>query len=956
MEQNISLSYKTRGNTNPRGKSRVYFSYHPEDLVYLEHISELILDRQDCAVYYYDYAANGEPDRVELGRLLDEMQLIVIPVTSKFLFTPNTSFEFELAYAKEKHIPVLPLLQNSDLAEQFNERCGNLQYLDENADDRTAISFDEKLERYLSDVLISAEMTKKIQAAFDAYVFLSYRKKDRKHAQNLMRLIHKNSLCRDIAIWYDEFLVAGEPFDKAIEEALHKSELFALLVTPNLINEKNYVMDVEFPAARESGKEILAAEGLPTDRKVLKEKFAGIPDCVDANDSEKIPAELLAKLKKIATQANNTPEHDFLIGLAYLGGIDVEKNAELAVELITDAAEDGLPEAMKKLADIYYSGVGVSRDIEKAVFWQEKYVDYLKEKCKDNEKLLFRERSLLVDYNIEASRIDEAETMIGENISLAEHLTAHDPARYSSYLVSSYRKAGNFYHDQNRPGKAEEFYLKAVMLLESLAKEDPERYNVDLAQSYNNAARFYFDQNRQGQMEEFVDKAAALLKSLVNKDYERYGGALAQFCNNFGLILNHKLNQMKKETESVPIAIPGFTLATPALFNDEEVWGKLETWYLEIIELCEMLVEGDPERYNSYLIQSFNNAEHFYHYRRLFARAEEFISKAIDLLEKMAKENPEKHNGHLATSYHKAGALYGDDGQREKAEKYFLKAIALFEQLAEDNPAKYNDNLAMSYHTAGAFYGNDGQQKKAEEFYLKAIALFERLAEYNPEKYNDDLVMHYKDVGIFYNSQDQYAKAEEFYLRSIALQKELAERDPERYYSILNSIVSDIVLFYMSHDQYARAEEERLGEIEFWGQLAGCDPERYTVYWADSCQSAGHISYNHYHDPEKAEELYLKAMALYEQLAGADSERYCSKLSESYINAGRFYTDQGQSIKAEEFYLKAVDLYEQLAVIDFEKYIGNLAGIYFNVSFFYSVQGLMAKSEEFFRKARSLKE
>ena len=70
--------------------------------------------------------------------------------------------------------------------------------------------------------LVSDEMAEKVRAAFDAYIFLSYRKKDRKYANELMRLIHKNDFCRDIAIWYDEYLVPGEDFNNAITEALKR--------------------------------------------------------------------------------------------------------------------------------------------------------------------------------------------------------------------------------------------------------------------------------------------------------------------------------------------------------------------------------------------------------------------------------------------------------------------------------------------------------------------------------------------------------------------------------------------------------------------------------------------------------------------------------------------------------------------------------------------------------------
>ena len=66
-------------------------------------------------------------------------------------------------------------------------------------------------------------MAKRVRAAFDAYIFLSYRKKDRKYANELMRLIHSNPECRDIAIWFDEFLTPGESFKENIEKILDRS-------------------------------------------------------------------------------------------------------------------------------------------------------------------------------------------------------------------------------------------------------------------------------------------------------------------------------------------------------------------------------------------------------------------------------------------------------------------------------------------------------------------------------------------------------------------------------------------------------------------------------------------------------------------------------------------------------------------------------------------------------------
>ena len=206
-----NLKYKTRGNSSPQGKSRVYFCCHPEDFNRcFESISDEILAKQNCAVWYTDEVIVHDED---FFLDLKQMQLFVMPITTNLLCTENEAIDIEFKFAIENHIPVLPLMQESGLEKIFNKRCGDLQFLDKNNTDVTAISYDEKLKKYLETVLIGDELAEKIRAAFDAYVFLSYRKKDRRYAQELMRLIHKNEFCRDMAIWYDEFLTPGENFN-----------------------------------------------------------------------------------------------------------------------------------------------------------------------------------------------------------------------------------------------------------------------------------------------------------------------------------------------------------------------------------------------------------------------------------------------------------------------------------------------------------------------------------------------------------------------------------------------------------------------------------------------------------------------------------------------------------------------------------------------------------------------
>ena len=367
------MKYKTRAQISPQGKANVFFCCHPSDFEkYFEGISDEILLKQNCAIWYLGEPASYDD---EFFLSLSQMQLFVMPVTTNLLCTDNTTLDVEFSFAIKNHIPVLPLMQEPGLAALFNQKCGDLQYLDKSECDITTATYDEKLSNYLSSVLIGDELADKVRAAFDAYVFLSYRKKDRKYAQELMRLIHRNEFCRDIAIWYDEFLTPGENFNDAILSAIKKSGFFVLAVTPNLVNEPNYIMSTEYPLATQEGKPILPAELVPTDREQLSEKYKNIPLPANAYNEAELSNALMSSLKRIAIKENDqSPEHNFFIGLAYLSGIDVEINHERGIELITSAAECGLVEAMKKLVTVYHEGIGVKRDLLSAIAWQEKVV------------------------------------------------------------------------------------------------------------------------------------------------------------------------------------------------------------------------------------------------------------------------------------------------------------------------------------------------------------------------------------------------------------------------------------------------------------------------------------------------------------------------------------------------------------------------------------------------------
>ena len=472
------LKWRTRGGTSPHGKPRVYFSCCEEDfLECFDTISAEILAISDCAIYYYGPDQNPVQD-ADYESNLSLMQLFVMPVTVNLLQSGNRAMDTEFPFAIQHHIPVLPLMQQGGLETQFNRRCGDLQYLDRNSKDLTAICYEEKLKKYLQSVLVGDELAQKVRAAFDAYVFLSYRKKDRKDAQELMRLIHRNDFCRDIAIWYDEFLTPGENFQDSIQSALRNSSLFLLTVTPSLLEAGNYVADCEYPEAKASAKPVIPVKMRDTDQATLETMYPEIPKCETPADMASLNQTLLNTLKQLALREKQGPEHDFFIGLAYLEGIDVEVDFVRAKQLITSAAEAGVTQAAEKLVNMYAAGQGVPRDVAAATEWKQKLIlyrirDFQANPTEENTLLLLDEQRDLADVLMRTQDITQAETFYTQIIQLAEKLIAHFPSagasqRYAAALLclgSIYQMRGQNDQALNNYRQAEQLLLSALKLV-----------------------------------------------------------------------------------------------------------------------------------------------------------------------------------------------------------------------------------------------------------------------------------------------------------------------------------------------------------------------------------------------------------------------------------------------------------------------------------------------------------
>ena len=392
---------------------KVLFSSHADDFKkYFESIVNDIANIHDCSIYYLEdqnyYPANEELDNYY--SYLKDVCLLVIPITKKYLLEKNRAREIDFEYAQKNSVPILPILVEPGIYDLANENQ-SIQLLDKTTNDPTQESYREKLKKFLNAVLVDNETANKVRQAFEAYIFLSYRKKDRKHAQEVMSLIHKNGFLRDIAIWYDEYLTPGEDFNDEIEKNLLKSKLMALVVTPN-INEKNkskgnYVIEYEYPKAISKNITVVPIQAVDTDEKELKNNFTNISKPIKKTNSKAIASRFRELLFVDGLRENNDPEHLYFIGLAYLYGIDVERNATKGLSILKRSAKSNFLPAIKELVNIFDSSSGTIGKYDDALVWQKKVIKLSAIDDMQYYKELINYGRLLETHKYDANKIYE---------------------------------------------------------------------------------------------------------------------------------------------------------------------------------------------------------------------------------------------------------------------------------------------------------------------------------------------------------------------------------------------------------------------------------------------------------------------------------------------------------------------------------------------------------------------
>lgn len=538
----MELLHKTRGNSTPTRKPRVYFFSHPRDFDrYLDPICKDILEISNCAIWYKSDPNSFICTDTELT--LGQMQLVVIPVTRLLLSDESVLRSEEFRFFFEKHIPILPVMQEINLSDPYRAVFQNRQYLSKFEIESNSIPYAKKMENFLRSVLIRDEMADRVRAEFNTHVFVSYRKIDRAYANEFMRLLHEQEAFEDVGIWYDEFLTPGENFNDEIENAISKCNVFSLVITPNTVKENNYITETEYPLAIANGKVVFPAVFVHTDKRLIEEKFGNMTVPVDAHDEAAFGEAFAGVLDGLKTkEKNDSDEHKYLIALAYISGIEVEVNVAKAILILTNCAQRQFLPAMEKLVDIYRRGQGVPVDHEKAIDLQKKIVGIKEKGPSDDEAPLDLVSALytLSQLYLELYNFDLAAENLGRAIEVLDRIDDGElNEKAFEYYSLCYNQSALCYKMKNDTKTAARYYLDGIEFMKKHCPMHKDLVQTHLAELYNNLGTLLVDCGDYEYSMQYFKSAFSILLDIFNtSDEDKEGSAygLAVMYNNVGAI------------------------------------------------------------------------------------------------------------------------------------------------------------------------------------------------------------------------------------------------------------------------------------------------------------------------------------------------------------------------------------------------------------------------------------
>ncbi len=361
------------------------------------------------------------------------------------------------------------------------------------------------------------------------------------------------------------------------------------------------------------------------------------------------------------------PQHNFFIGLAYLNGIDVEVNHERAVEMISDAAKDGLTEAISKLADMYWVGDGVDRDYATSVEWQEKLTwklsfRYRNDKSQANATAFMQALLKLADNCCTLGQMDKAWNVYKQLFDLAEAASKESATPENLlFLASAYERMGEWQMEvYKKPDDAICNYQESIKIREKIQViRQADSGAIELAICYRWLGVYQVAGKKYDEALHSYEKSLEICRYLEeDKRSSAYSNLIAGILYGMGKIHSAKRSYQKAQ----------------------ELYDQSLCLYKSISEEARTL----QSKRNVSICNSGIGDLHFFQHDCDVAL--EYYMKSLAVShELVTKRGLPEDKRDLAYDYESIGMAYRRMGENKRATEYRMKAIKLRAVLAAES-------------------------------------------------------------------------------------------------------------------------------------------------------------------------------------------------------------------------------------------------------------------------------
>ncbi len=748
---------KARGSAIPKRAQRVFVCYAVGDSGDRDRLVADVLSYDagvDCVVTYLKQPGMPANEALLKNELYESSAMVVL-ISDGFLNaldqgTPPWGYSLAKVTGGEIEVPVIPIVVDTKLFDRFTKLHGIAM---------TDREYREKLKAQLGGFVLSEELIKEIASgAFSAKLFLSYRKKNLTQARAFMASFYQIPGFETIAIWYDNFLQAGHFFDEEIKESIINGDAFILLVTPELMEPGNYVLTEEYPFAKDqTDKRILAIEAAPTDRESFVCCYPGVDAFTPLGKMEEA---FRRTLPEGAFEQQTDSMKRFLLGMAFLKGIQVQKNTALAIQLLSKVAQgndEAALRASEQLANCYEFGFIIKENDDEALRWRKR--------CLEVSIWLFggRGAKTATAYNNLALVYEKtgdyksAMDMYKEDLSIClETLGAEHPD-----TATTYNNMAILYVDMGDNDEAVELHQLALSIRQRTLPPE----HRDTAASYNNLALVYQKKGAYAKAAEGYHNAIAIRERLQGGEhmdtamtYMNYGSLLVEM----GQYEEGKRYCKRAVKVVEDIWGEDHINAAPAYSSLSGVYEKTGEYEkaLELIRKAPEITKRVRGGKHPDLATYYNNMALVLCH---LGRQDQARTMAWQALEINLEAGEKGYTG--GVNIHSIlGQIAHQLGEYNQALELFGKDLAA----AEQTPNGLGPESGKLFINMAASYRAKGEYAKAFEMYARALKCCDRFM--GPE--HPDTAVVYNGLGVLYRHCERLNEAVEMYEKALAICEE----------------------------------------------------------------------------------------------------------------------------------------------------------------------------------------